>query len=267
MAFPIAAMIAGGAATSQLVGGLLSAQQAAQNNFEMQKRQLAWEKQKFGMETELANSAHQREVADLKAAGINPVLTATGGNGAETPQAGSIGALPDSSGQIMSNSINSAMETAVNGYRINAETNLMKSQAFKENMAGIRELAESKVANKRELETAANTALLKSQRDLVDEQWNKTTHETMLAYYNVQQAAEELQYVKQNAKNKSEILAAEKKLKTAEASLKDKEDYLYYFSYIWNKGMDIGKLATNIFGIGKINSAINAARNLPGMRR
>lgn len=75
----------------------LTGYSANQLNREQFNEQMAFSRYQFQKQIEMANSAHQREMKDLKTAGLNPVLTAMGGQGANSASGVHMPGIPDNS--------------------------------------------------------------------------------------------------------------------------------------------------------------------------
>lgn len=97
--------------------GLTDAEKEA-NAFTASREDLAWNRQ-----MEASNTAFQRQVADMQAAGINPMLAASGSGGSSVPSAQAQGSVSPSAGDL-----GSALQFAL-GMK---SQNIQKSLALKE---------------------------------------------------------------------------------------------------------------------------------------
>lgn len=125
---PIEPTTAGMIASAGISAGasLLGASKSQKSAEKLTARQIAWERER-------AQNAHQWEMADLKAAGLNPALTA-GGTGAET--SGITGAMPDYSGiteggKNVANSIEFAIDQSRKNKLTESEINLNNANVIK----------------------------------------------------------------------------------------------------------------------------------------
>lgn len=113
-----------GAAVGMGLGGMFSEQAGAEaanaQNIQMMESQMNFQKR-------MSDTAHQREVADLKAAGLNPILSVNAG--ASSPQGASATMQNTMSGFAASAREIVAMKQQMD--RQKAETQLMKSQTHK----------------------------------------------------------------------------------------------------------------------------------------
>lgn len=91
-------------------------------------------KDQMHFQEQMSSSAHQREVVDLRAAGLNPILSATGGSGASTPS-GAMATMQPQKG-ILGDAISTALAVKKNKAEVEAIREQIKNT--KEQTEGVK---------------------------------------------------------------------------------------------------------------------------------
>lgn len=131
-----------------LVGDILGPIGAHQQNVEAKRMSGA----EMAFQERMSNTAHQREVADLRAAGLNPILSA-GGSGASTP--------------------GGAMAPIVNELsNVDPEGSVMSLMKFKKEMKNLESMTSK---------ADADAALASKSGTLVDKQTERAAHDAVSA--------------------------------------------------------------------------------------
>lgn len=139
----------GGGVLGSVIGGLFGLVGGRQ----AQKASARSVREQMEFQERMSNTSHQREMADLKAAGLNPILTAMGGSGASTPAGANVN---------FSDIVSPAVSTAM-------AARMMKGQLMQLGANIEQTRSNTSLANKQMAQVEQGTRRLETENELLSE--------------------------------------------------------------------------------------------------
>lgn len=190
----------GWAAAAAAVGGaLLSGRSSAKGQKRANAANLQIAREQMAFQERMSNTAHQREVSDLTQAGLNPILSGTGGMGSSTP-VGASTTVQNEEGAGIASALE-AFRSMASAFETKAKVDLMQKQ--KDTEAQRAENVEADTHAKRETAnlTAAQAARVNSEIDKLNSEIDLNLARKSLTIKETLKADQFLQNLKEEFKS------------------------------------------------------------------